>query len=512
MKTIMNHSTLIAWILLSATLSGGCSSFQSPSSEYVKPGQLSVDVSKLPDPNEDVKKNDDSTTIRNIVNQMGGGVREESPERLLMQANSYFEQKRYHDSARLYKKYLNTPAGAETQPELLGTIHYRIGYVANKKTFYKEAQAEYALALQYAPLNNEYLFAYAKACYDAGDFAIADQQFVALLSRAPGYPEAEHYYGLTLLESVNRANALQPLTNALGALQANELLADKYYAVGDLAKIQIASNRADAVVFVKIRTENDGLGEGKPIMLQLKNGVAELPVKILNRDQPNFFVEASTVFEGRFYDETKEIAVPPAERTLDIAVEPSKERVKPGEKAKIKLRLTDPNGDPVVGQTVATIYDKSLDDLVGGVANQDIREFFWKWRRYCNGSTFSSNASAGTLFDAWGYVTIGKKWTPLERGMQRLATIGLFNESMNNVVFSKARTLDAVGGMGGKGTVLSRASIPVSGLNRAMALADDADMEMAVAEESAADMDMGGGMRMEAKASGPAWSTSTGIS
>ncbi len=243
MKTIMNHSTLIAWILLSATLSGGCSSFQSPSSEYVKPGQLSVDVSKLPDPNEDVKKNDDSTTIRNIVNQMGGGVREESPERLLMQANSYFEQKRYHDSARLYKKYLNTPAGAETQPELLGTIHYRIGYVANKKTFYKEAQAEYALALQYAPLNNEYLFAYAKACYDAGDFAIADQQFVALLSRAPGYPEAEHYYGLTLLESVNRANALQPLTNALGALQANELLADKYYAVGDLASAAIYENQ-----------------------------------------------------------------------------------------------------------------------------------------------------------------------------------------------------------------------------------------------------------------------------
>ena len=282
---------------------------------------------------------------------------------------------------------------------------------------------------------------------------------------------------------------------------ALEIIPEKpEYAVGDLAKIQIASNRADAVVFVKIRTENDGLGEGKPIMLQLKNGVAELPVKILNRDQPNFFVEASTVFEGRFYDETKEIAVPPAERTLDIAVEPSKERVKPGEKAKIKLRLTDPNGEPVVGQTVATIYDKSLDDLVGGVANQDIREFFWKWRRYCNGSTFSSNASAGTLFDAWGYVTIGKKWTPFERGMQRLATIGLFNESMNNVVFSKARTLDAVGGMGGKGTVLSRASIPVSGLNRAMALADDADMEMAVAEESAADMDMGGGMRMEAKA------------
>ena len=136
MKTTMNHSTLLAWILLSATLTGGCSSFQSPSSEYVKPGQLSVDVSQLPDPNEDVKKDDDSIAIRNIANQMGGGVREESPERLLMQANSYFEQKRYHDSARLYKKYLNTPAASDAQPDLLGTIHYRVGYVANKKTFY----------------------------------------------------------------------------------------------------------------------------------------------------------------------------------------------------------------------------------------------------------------------------------------------------------------------------------------------------------------------------------------
>ena len=233
MKTTLKKTELLALILLATATITGCESFKSPSADYVKPGELCTDVSSLPDPNEPHK--DQSVALRNVANQYGyGGKREESPERLLMQADSYFEQKRYHDSARLYKKYLNTADSTSAAPDLLAAIHYRIGFVASKKTFYTEAKGEFAQALQFAPMNDEYLFSYAKACYDSGDYQTADQQFATLVMRAPAYPEAQRYYGLTLLEGSNRANALQPLVSSVGALEAYTLLTDKYYAVGEL--------------------------------------------------------------------------------------------------------------------------------------------------------------------------------------------------------------------------------------------------------------------------------------
>ncbi len=241
MKTTVSRSKLLSTILLGVALTAGCSSFESPSSEYVKPGELCVDVSDLPDPNAPTPRKDE-TAIRNIANQFGTAGRQESPERLLLQADSYFEQKRYHDSARLYKKYLNTPAASSATTEQLATIHYRIGFVADKKTFYAEARDEFAKAVQLAPTSLDYLYAYAKACYDAQDYATADAQFVALLSRAPSHRDGLYYYGLTLLEGSNRAQAIAPLTSSVGALEARALLADKYYALGDLPNATAAEN------------------------------------------------------------------------------------------------------------------------------------------------------------------------------------------------------------------------------------------------------------------------------
>ena len=285
-------------------------------------------------------------------------------------------------------------------------------------------------------------------------------------------------------------NASQPRGDY--RFSALEIIPEKpEYAVGDVAKIQIASNRADATVFVKLRTQNSGLGDGKPIMLQLKNGLADFEFKIEGKDQPNFFLEATTVFEGRCYDETKEIVVPPAKRILDIAVEPSKERVKPGEKAKVKLRLTDPDGEPVVGQTVVTIYDKSLDDLVGGSNIEDIREFFWKWRRSWGGASFTSSLYQESYFDVWPWITA--QWTDDERARQRLRPIGLFNDSLDfsdSAGYAGRMAGGAMGGMGrgAKNQVLAmNTSAPMSAMARGAVLrkeelaeAEEADMSMAV--------------------------------
>src|SRR5262249_7066503 len=44
--------------------------------------------------------------------------------------------------------------------------------------------------------------------------------------------------------------------------------------------------------------------------------------------------------------------------------------------------LTEANGEPFVGSTVVTVYDKSVEYISGGSNVPDIKDYFWKWRRH----------------------------------------------------------------------------------------------------------------------------------
>lgn len=271
-----------------------------------------------------------------------------------------------------------------------------------------------------------------------------------------------------------------------GELRFNELeiVPDKpEYSVGDVAKIQIASSRKDACVLWTARPRNGAATDGVNFV-KLTNGAAYIAVPIETADQPNIFVQAWTVFDGRLYQEQKELAVPPEKRVLDVAVEPSAERVKPGEKASIKLRLTDPDGKPVVGQTVVTVYDKSLDALSGGSNVEDIREFFWKWRRYSNLNTISNLDwfRWRTMYDASANAQRGKN-TPLMPigAFGTVMTMGL-SGAMNGA-------MGAMGAMDGGMGVKSRARMAMAKAAPTMAARREASDMMAAPAEADMAMD-----------------------
>lgn len=163
------------------------------------------------------------------------------------------------------------------------------------------------------------------------------------------------------------------------------------FKVGETARVQIASDNPDATVLLFERPEH-GIAPTRPRIVKLENGLACVDVKIEKRDMPNFFVEAGTVSNGEFYSVSREIVVPPENRVLNVEVLPSKATVAPGEKTKIEVRLTDLEGRPVVGQTVVTVYDKALEQLAGrGPNDEDVRKFFWNWRRYGQSPEFATN-------------------------------------------------------------------------------------------------------------------------
>ena len=207
---------------------------------------------------------------------------------------------------------------------------------------------------------------------------------------------------------------------------ALELIPDKqHYAPGETVKLQIASNHAGARVALFLRPEQKGYASPLWIELDGKSTVIDIPVEEV--DQPNFFVEAATVFDGQYHQQVRQIVVPPSERVLDVKLVLDKEEYLPGEECKVEVKVTDTAGKPVVGSCAIAAYDRSLDALASDVLPPDIREFFWKWQRDHQPQRSSS---------------LDTVHTPIEvAGQPQLQPLGIFGSTL-------ADDLDAIEGGG----------------------------------------------------------------
>jgi len=203
-----------------------------------------------------------------------------------------------------------------------------------------------------------------------------------------------------------------------------ELIPDKReYQAGETVRLMINSARRNATVLLFLRPTNGVYLPPKLVRLDGRSTVEEFAVA--PRDMPNFFIEALTVFDAQIHTETREIAVPPEKRVLNVEVLPSADEYKPGADASVRVRLTDHEGRPFVGSTVLSVYDRSVEYISGGSNVPEIREFFWKWRRHHNPQTQSS-------LDRWSGPLIkpGETW---------MSQIGVFGD----VVIEGRARLDA---------------------------------------------------------------------
>ncbi|MDR0361467.1 MAG: alpha-2-macroglobulin [Planctomycetota bacterium] len=170
------------------------------------------------------------------------------------------------------------------------------------------------------------------------------------------------------------------------------------YKPGDALRLAVGSERKDAVVLLfPYAGRQAPKGESHaPRVLRLEDGQAMFTMDIGAADQPNFFVEALTVINGRLHNEIREVFVPPAKQTLKVEVSPDSDAYLPGAPAKFSVRVEDEYGRPVRGQCVVALYDRSVEYVSGGSNVGDIREHFWSWKRRYRPSTQSS-------LKRWGY-------------------------------------------------------------------------------------------------------------
>jgi len=159
-----------------------------------------------------------------------------------------------------------------------------------------------------------------------------------------------------------------------------EIITDKReYAPNEKIKLLVNTNKNNGTVLLFLRPSN-GIYLA-PKVIRLKGKSVEEEIAVTMKDMPNFFIEAMTVADGRVHTEVREVIVPPEKRVVNVEVLPSATEYRPGQPAKVKVKLTDQKGQPFVGSTVMSIYDRSVEYISGGSNVGDIREFFWKWRR-----------------------------------------------------------------------------------------------------------------------------------
>ncbi len=216
-----------------------------------------------------------------------------------------------------------------------------------------------------------------------------------------------------------------------------ELVTDQQeYAPGEDVRLEVNVDRADAAVLLFARPANGVYLPPKVLHIKGKSAVEQIGVA--QKDMPNFFVEAVTVAGGRVFTEVREVIVPPEKRVLNVEVQPSQAEYKPGQKATVKVKLTDLFGKPFVGSTVLTVYDKSVEYISGGSNVPEIKEFFWKWRRSHYPHTESS-------LPAWLH-------NLLKSGEVAMSDLGVFG---SNVVDDLRLSVPkAIGGAGGGRRIL----------------------------------------------------------
>ena len=184
-----------------------------------------------------------------------------------------------------------------------------------------------------------------------------------------------------------------------------ELTADKKeYKPGEKIEMMVNADQPDSTVLLFPRAANGVYVPPKLIKLKGKSVVET--IEVVKKDMPNFYVEAVTIHGGKVFTDTREVVVPPEKRVLNVEVQttttapadkaapaakeattkPAGEapvaRFKPGQKAQVTVKLTDPTGEPYKGSIVLAMYDKAVEYISGGSNVPDIKKFFWDWRRH----------------------------------------------------------------------------------------------------------------------------------
>ncbi|MBI4867408.1 MAG: hypothetical protein HY816_10705 [Candidatus Wallbacteria bacterium] len=238
-----------------------------------------------------------------------------------------------------------------------------------------------------------------------------------------------------------------------------EILSDKRtYEPGETAHLMINSSRPGASVLFSHRTDHGILTNYRVIALPSKSTVIDLPIEA--RDNPNFFVEATAVIDGKLRQEAREILVPPKEGVMNVEVTPDRPDYRPGDEATVRVKATTPEGKPVEAELAMTVFDKSVL-YIQPETLKDVRAHYWGQKR---SHGFQTASNLELVFQPLAYIQDPAQYVESDpaqdwHGSWGLRSLNFATDDLEGGNFAMAGAL-AEGPMKMKASSVGRAMAP----------------------------------------------------
>jgi uncharacterized protein YfaS (alpha-2-macroglobulin family) len=153
--------------------------------------------------------------------------------------------------------------------------------------------------------------------------------------------------------------------------------AKRDYVTGDTIQVLVGAPGDQARVWVAIEADNEILAEQ---WVELRGTGRVLEFKAERKHVPNFFVVAHAVVDGKVYQATREVFVPPAEEILDVTLTADRAEYLPRAQGSFGVQVRDSRGKPVAGEVGLHLFDASVL-YIQAETQGDIRQYYYGARR-----------------------------------------------------------------------------------------------------------------------------------
>jgi len=138
-----------------------------------------------------------------------------------------------------------------------------------------------------------------------------------------------------------------------------EVLTDKReYKVGEIAHIMV--NTAEPDSYVLFSPDAFGGVMKKYQLLRLPSRSVVIDVAVERQHEPNFYIEATVVRNGKVSQIARNLPVPTKRHFLDIQVTADKPQYKPGETGNLLVEVKDHTGEPAQTELAMAVFDRSV--------------------------------------------------------------------------------------------------------------------------------------------------------
>ncbi len=164
----------------------------------------------------------------------------------------------------------------------------------------------------------------------------------------------------------------------IGYRQGNlEIIVDKdTFQAGQTAPVMISTPTNNRYVLFSI--EGNDLHSYQ--LVQVAGTVKLLQIPIDEQHIPNIFLSAAMVFDSNLHQDVEQVVVPPVEQFLEVEVLPNEDLYQPQDEGTYTIKVTDHEGEPVIGEVSLGIIDESVYYIQSDYAG-DPRPFFFDQRQ-----------------------------------------------------------------------------------------------------------------------------------